>query len=207
MLRKYSPEAERRTSTTSPSTSTGCVTDSAVSSKRNFVPRSSGRWLGSDTPPLLTLLVNACSSDSGLRYEMRSRTGWTECGAAGTFIGERQSAWKVEAPTRPAGVGLPVFLDQAWKEVVWSGSAGISSGRQPCVPGRLRAPHRSEGADQPPGQAPGDTGRRLRRAAHRHERPRPLSACLSGQGVGAARVLPRHAQPDGARGEDPHAAL
>ena len=67
MLRKYSPEAERRTSTTSPSTSTGCETDSAVSSKRNFVPRSRGRWLGSETPPLPTLLVNACSSDSGLR--------------------------------------------------------------------------------------------------------------------------------------------
>src|SRR5215475_15141005 len=55
---------------------------------------------------------------------MRSRTGWTECGAAGTFIGGRQSSRKVEGPTSPPGVGAPVFLDQPWKEVVWSGSAG-----------------------------------------------------------------------------------
>src|SRR5262249_8259692 len=180
MLRKYSPEAERRTSTTSPSTSTGWATFSAVSSKRNFVPRSSGRWLGSDTPPLPTLLVNACSSDSGLRYEMRSRTGWTECGAAGTFIGGPQRSREVGRPRSPVGVGWPVFLDQAWKEVVWSGSVGISSGRQSCVPGRLRAPHRPEGANQPPGEAPGDAGRRLRRAAHRHDRARRVPSRLSG---------------------------
>src|SRR6185436_10884827 len=69
---------------------------------------------------------------------MRSRTGWTECGASGTFIGKRRSSWKVEVPTSPAGVGLPLFLDQKWKEVVWSGSAGISSGRQTRVPAKLR---------------------------------------------------------------------
>src|SRR5215469_15641781 len=144
MLRKYSPEAERRTSTTSPRTSTGWLTDSAVSSKRNFVPRSSGRWLGSETPPFPTLLVNACSSDSGLRYEIRSRTGCTEWGEAGTFIRERQGARKDGIPTSPVDVRPPLFLDQKWKEVVWSGSVGISSGSQTCVPGRLRTPDRRE---------------------------------------------------------------
>src|SRR5262249_60091909 len=161
----------------------------------------------SETPPLPTLLVNAWSRDSGLRYEIRSRTGWTECGAAGTFIGGRQSSRKVGGPTRPAWVGHPLFLDQPWKEVVWSGSAGISSGRSPRVQGRLRAPHRSEGANQSPGQAPGDAGGRLRRAAHRHECARPLPPRLPGARVGAARGLARHAEPDGARGEDADAAL
>ena len=33
---------------------------------------------------------------------------------------------------------------------------GFSSGRQTRVPGRLRAPDRREGADEPPGEAPGD---------------------------------------------------
>src|SRR5262249_32131016 len=161
----------------------------------------------SETPPLPTLLVNAWSRDSGLRYEIRSRTGWTECGASGTFIGRRQSSRKVGGPTRPAGVGHPLCLDQPWKEVVWSGSAGISSGRSSRVPGRLRAPHRPEGADQSSGEAPGDAGRRLRRAAHRHDRARPLSPRLSGARVGAARGLARDAKPDGARREDADAAL
>jgi hypothetical protein len=66
--------------------------------EENFVPaRGAG---SSDTPPLPTLLVNL-QQRLGAPGEIRSRTGWTECGAAGTFIGERQSSRKVEVPTSP----------------------------------------------------------------------------------------------------------
>jgi hypothetical protein len=189
MLRKYSPEAERRTSTTSPSTSTGCETDSAVSSKRNFVPRSSGRWLGSEHATLADALGER------LQQRLRAPVGdpqpdrLDECGVAGTFIGGRQSARKVEVPTSPRGYAHPSFWIRNGKK--WY---GVDQQGSPAAGNRVfRASTSTTSTRRGRTSLPAKLRETLVGAYDERlivtTAPRPVPARLPGAGVGAARGL------------------